>query len=127
MQGLMTAELPPEQQLPFAIARDNFYTAAQHGMDAHVTWLDGQRSTVQNLLREHLLPMARQGLEQLEIDSDDINRYLGIIENRIRSGQTGSVWQRAYVERHGHDMAAMTNAYYEHQEKGTQVHEWNID
>jgi gamma-glutamyl:cysteine ligase YbdK (ATP-grasp superfamily) len=127
MQALMSAEVPPEQQLPFAIARDNFYAAAQHGMDAHVTWLDGQRSTVQHLLREQLLPMARQGLEQLEIDSDDINRYLGIIENRIHSGQTGSVWQRAYVERHGDDMAAMTNAYYAHQEQGAPVHEWNID
>ncbi|MDX2457745.1 MAG: glutamate--cysteine ligase, partial [Gammaproteobacteria bacterium] len=127
MQALMTAEVPPEQQLPFAMARDNFYAAAQHGLDAHVTWLDGQRSNVQQLLLEQLLPMARQGLEQLEIDRDDINRYLGIIEARARSRQTGTVWQRAYVERHGDDLAAMTNAYYAHQETGTPVHEWGIN
>jgi hypothetical protein len=96
-------------------------------MDAHVTWLDDQRSSVQHLLLEQLLPMARQGLEQLEIDRDDINRYLGIIEARVHSGQTGTRWQRAYVERHGDDLAAMTHAYYEHQETGAPVHEWGIN
>jgi gamma-glutamyl:cysteine ligase YbdK (ATP-grasp superfamily) len=126
VQVLMTTADPPEQQLAFATARDNFYAAAQHGLDAHVTWLDGKRSSVQHLLLDHLLPMARQGLEQLEIDSDDINRYLGIIEQRARSGQTGTVWQRTYAERHGGDLAAMTNAYYEQQEKGVPVHEWDI-
>ena len=126
MQALMTTEVPPEQQLPFATARDNFYTAAQHGLDAHVTWLDGKRSSVQHLLLDHLVPLARQGLEQLEIDRDDIDRYLGIIEARARTGQTGTRWQRAYVERHGGDLAAMTHAYYEQQEKGAPVHEWEM-
>ena len=125
-QALMSADVPPEEQLPFATARDNFYAAAQHGLDAHVTWLDGSRSSVQNLLLEQLLPVARQGLEQLEIDTDDINRYLGIIEARTRLGQTGTVWQRSYVERHGNDMAAMTHAYHAHQETGAPVHEWAI-
>ena len=68
--------------------------------------------------------MARQGLEQLEIDAADINRYLGIIEARVRSGQTGSSWQRAYVARHGDDLAVMTNAYRKHQDSGVPVHEW---
>ena len=122
----MSAEIPPEQQLPFSMARDNFYAAARHGLDAHVSWLDGQRSSVQKLLQDQLLPMARQGLEQLEIDRDDIDRYLGIIEARVRSGQSGSAWQRAFVERHGDDLEAMTQAYYAHQEQGAPVHEWDI-
>ena len=126
MQALMSAEIPPEQQLPFSMARDNFYAAARHGLDAHVTWLDGQRSSVQKLLQDQLLPMARQGLEQLEIDRDDIDRYLGVIEARVRSGQSGSAWQRAFVERHGDDLEAMTQAYYAHQERGAPVHEWDI-
>ena len=124
MQALVVAETPPEQQLPFALARDNFYTAAHLGLDAHVTWLDGSRGTVKHLVLESLLTLARQGLEQLEIDADDINRYLGIIEARVHSGQTGSSWQRAYVARHGDDWAVMTNAYRENQDSGLPVHEW---
>jgi len=126
MNTLMSTDIPPEAQLPFATARENFYAAAQHGLDAQLVLLDGSRSSVQELLLEPLLPMARQGLEQLEIDTGDINRYLGIIEARARLGQTGTVWQRSYVERHGDDLAAMTHAYHEHQEKGAPVHEWAI-
>jgi hypothetical protein len=126
MQALMTADIPPEEQLAFSVARDNFYTAAHHGMDAQVTWLDGNRGSVQKLLLEQLLPMARLGLQQMEIDVDDINRYLAIIEARLLTGQTGSVWQRAYVARHGDNMAAMTQAYHAHQETGVPVHEWDL-
>lgn len=126
MQALMTAEIPPEQQLDFSVARDNFYIAAQHGLGAHVTWLDGARGTLQKLLQEQLLPLARHGLEQLEIDVEDIDRYLGVIEARVHSGQTGAVWQRAYVACHGSDLAAMTQVYRHHQDSKLPVHEWGL-
>jgi hypothetical protein len=126
MQALMTEEIPPEQRLEFSLARDNFYTAAHQGLGAHVTWLDGARSTLQNLLQSQLLPLARRGLEQLEIDTQDIDRYLGIIEARVHNGQTGAAWQRAYVAQHGDDLAAMTQAYRRNQESKVPVHEWQL-
>jgi hypothetical protein len=72
------------------------------------------------------LPLARRGLQQLEIDAQDIDRYLGVIEGRVRNGQTGSVWQRAYVAQHGNDMAAMTQAYRLNQDSKLPVHEWGL-
>jgi len=126
MQALMTADTPPEQQLDFAVARDNFYTAAHHGLGAHITWLDGTRGTLQSLLQWQLLPLARRGLQQLEIDAQDIDRYLGVIEGRVRSGQTGSVWQRAYAAQHDNDLAAMTQAYRLNQDSKLPVHEWGL-
>ncbi len=126
MQALMTADTPPEQQLDFSAARDNFYTAAQQGLGAHISWLDGTRGTVQNLLQGQLLPLARRGLQQLEIDVEDIDRYLGVIESRVRCGQTGTVWQRAYAACHGGDLAAMTQAYRRNQDSGVPVHEWAL-
>jgi hypothetical protein len=127
VQALMTQEIPPEQCLPFAVARDNFYTAAHHGLDVHVTWLDEHRSTVRTLVLEELLPLASAGLMQLEIDVDDINRYLQIIEMRVVSGQTGSAWQRGWTARHGRDFAGLTAAYRGQQETGRPVHEWTLD
>jgi len=63
----MTAETPPEQRLGFSVARDNFYAAAQHGLGAHVTWLDGARGSVQQLLQgiyqlflEHIIRIIKQ-------------------------------------------------------------------
>jgi hypothetical protein len=127
MHFLMSQADPPEQELAFVNARDNFYAAAHHGLDAHVTWLDGRRVSIRALLTGQLLPQARAGLVSLEIDAADIDRYLGIIEARVRSGQTGSVWQRAWVERHGRDMQAMTHAYRRHQDSGNPVHEWSLE
>jgi gamma-glutamyl:cysteine ligase YbdK (ATP-grasp superfamily) len=127
MQALMTQAEPPEHELAFATVRDNFYAAAQHGLDAHVAWLGGRRGSVRALLAEQLLPQAHAGLASLEIDAADIHRYLGIIEARLRSGQTGAAWQRAWVGRYGRDMTAMTHAYRQHQDQQTPVHEWGLE
>jgi hypothetical protein len=101
--------------------------ASHLGLDARVTWLDGERGTVRSLLMNRLLPQARQGLERLEIDAADIDRYLGIVTARISTGQTGTVWQRAYVARYGHNMAKMTESYRRHQDDGLPVHEWPVE
>ena len=127
MQALMALPEPAEQQLQFATARDNFYQAAHNSLEAHVTWLDGQRVTVRTLLLDQLLPQARHGLEMLEIDAADIDKYLGIIEARVTGGQTGTAWQRGCVARHGDDLASMTQAYRSHQDGGLPVHEWPLD
>jgi hypothetical protein len=123
----MTQADPPERELAFATARDNFYAAAQQGLDAHIAWLKGRRGSIQALLAEQLLPQARAGLTSLEIDAADIERYLGIIEARVRSGQTGSAWQRAWVARHGRDMTALTHAYRQRQDSQAPVHEWSLE
>jgi hypothetical protein len=127
MQTLMQAGTAPEQRLPFATARDNFYAAARHGLDTQVTWLDGRKGPVRALLLEELLPAARAGLELLEIDRDDIDKYLGIIEGRARSAMTGAAWQRAWVDRYGRDMEGLTEAYYLRQASGRPVHSWDIN
>lgn len=116
-----------EPLLAFPTARDNFYLAARHGLAARLTWTDGeQHHPVDRLIREHLLPCARLGLRDLGLDSDDIQHYLGIIEARAASRRNGAEWQRAWVERNGDDMAALTAAYARHQSKGAPVHDWPL-
>ncbi|MCF6362691.1 MAG: glutamate-cysteine ligase family protein [Gammaproteobacteria bacterium] len=115
-----------ETRLPFAIARDNFYAAARHGLDAQVTWLDGNKQPVQLLLLKTLLPLATRGLEALDIEHNEAKHYLGIIESRVKNACNGAAWQRAYVARHGPDMQALLAAYLERQHSGVPVHEWDI-
>ncbi len=123
---LAAAEQPPESALDFAAARRNFYAAARNGLRAKVTWLGGWRGNIQDLLLETLLPLAHRGLERLGLDAAVREHYLGIVEQRVRSGRTGAAWQRAYVEKHRCDMAALTAAYLERQERGNPVHEWTL-
>jgi hypothetical protein len=123
--ALAVSDTPPENQLPFATARDNFYAAARDGLDAQITWLDGRRMPVQTLLLDRLVPLARFGLGLLDIDAQERDFYLDIVKQRIRNACSGCNWQRAWVARHGGDMQALTEAYYERQQSGEPVHNWN--
>ncbi|MCG6862328.1 MAG: glutamate--cysteine ligase [Chromatiaceae bacterium] len=116
----------PEKRLPFVVAKSNFYSAARDGLDIEVEWIDGQVSTLRQVLADDLLPRAHRGLTQLGIDAAERDRWLGIIEGRLRTGQTGSAWQRAWVEHNGRDLAALTAAYLERQQSGHPVHQWSL-
>jgi gamma-glutamyl:cysteine ligase YbdK (ATP-grasp superfamily) len=116
----------PETQLPFAQARENFYSAARDGLAAQITWLGGGQGSVRDLLLDRLLPLARSALKRRGLSAATIDRYFGIIEQRVRTGRTGAAWQRAYVAKYGKDMPALVNTYRANLRSGAPAHEWNI-
>ena len=94
--GLMTA-LPAEfgevdRLMSFDHAKENFFAAARHGLKSQLSWIDGRDYPAAILALEQLLPLARAGLQQAGVDSDLNDRYLSVIENRLRREQTGAVW-----------------------------------
>jgi hypothetical protein len=123
---LATLRDPPETTFSFENARNNFYLAARYGLNAKLTWLDGSCSDSRTLLLEEILPMARRGLEMLNIDADDIDFYSGIMKARIHSGQTGAVWQRAYRQKYNKNSLHLVAAYLERQRSSAPVHEWEV-
>ncbi len=116
----------PERSLPFSSAKQNFYEAARLGLSARIDWLDGNRWELRRLVLEALLPLAQSGLERLGVQRADIDRYLAVIEARASSGQTGSAWQCAFVDRYGADFAALVRAYRERSAAGAPVHRWRL-
>ncbi|SNX58897.1 hypothetical protein SAMN06296273_0358 [Nitrosomonas ureae] len=116
----------PESRLSFEQARNNFYAAAREGLRARMVWWNDNVTDAKTLFIEEILPMARQGLKDLKIDKADIDHYLGVIEMRVQSGQTGAVWQRAYREKHQADNLQLVAAYLEKQRSGAPVYEWEI-
>lgn len=122
--GLGTLARPPEDDLPFPAARANFLAAARHGIDAEITWLDGRARPARTLLLDELLPIARQGLRAQDVRSDEVDRWLGIVEQRVRTGRTGSVWQREWVAKRGPAFQLLVAEYLEHQRSGAPVDEW---
>ncbi|HYJ46186.1 MAG TPA: glutamate-cysteine ligase family protein [Pyrinomonadaceae bacterium] len=94
--GLMFA-LPLEygeirRLMTFDDAKANFFAAARHGLHAQFAWVGGKNYPATELILEHLLPLAGEGLKGLGIETNDADRYLGIIEERVKSGQTGAQW-----------------------------------
>ncbi len=124
--ALCSMEDAPESIMDFAQARDNFYTCAQHGLDAHIVWLDGQKYPAKSLLQNVLLPLAKRGLTEMGIYDKDISKYLSIISGRVRSSCNGASWQRAYVAKYGNDMKTLLAAYLERQHTGAPVHDWDL-
>jgi len=126
MMALMQDSDSEETRLPFESARANFYAAARSGLAARVSWPGWGEGSLQRLLLDVLIPRSQQGLERIGIGRQEARQWTGIIARRVESGQTGSAWQTAWVDRHGRDWGALVQAYTEQQAAGRPVHEWRI-
>lgn len=108
----------------------NFLAAARHGLEAHLTWFDGEPVTAQELIIDTLLPLARRGLLSRGIDAADVERYLDTVEARVDSRRTGARWQLNSLAQMGsmgtqeERMAALVAATVERQRHARPVHEW---
>lgn len=115
-----------QAHLPFATIKDNFYKAAQHGLDAKICWTNGRTVWLKKLITNTLLPLASQGLRELNIADEDRDFYLGIIHQRADSGQNGANWQSTFLKRTGCDMSLLTQTYLANQVTGLPIHEWTL-
>jgi CBS domain-containing protein/gamma-glutamyl:cysteine ligase YbdK (ATP-grasp superfamily) len=117
---------------PFEEARQNFFVAARHGLNAQFTWPGGRRIAATELILRELLPVARSGLLSAGIVSEDVDRYLGTIEERVRRERTGSQWAHqslATLRGRGSREAShrcLTAAMVENQKSGAPVHLWPL-
>lgn len=119
--------------MPFDDALANFLAAARFGLDAQLRWPGHGTVPVQRLILEHLAPLARAGLESRGIDAADIDKYMGIIEERVRTGRTGAAWVHASIfrlgqagispKRHGR---ALTASAIANQATELPVHQWPL-
>ena len=116
----------PAPPVDFATAKENFYAAAKHGLDARLRWADGVEKSARELLQGDLLPLAASALAAIDIPQADIDRYVGTTQARVDADQTGARWQRRWVAKHGPDWAALTRAYVDAQEQGDPVHTWTV-
>ena len=132
VRAIVDSDPTPWKQMPFAAAEQNLHRAARDGLAARLCW-QGVDHPVDQLTREVLLPAAAAGLDAWGVDADDRDRYLGVIEARVRCGHTGAVWQTEtlrYLEEHGLQrilaLREMTRRYAEHAHTGAPVHEWPV-
>lgn len=110
--------------MPFDAAKRNFYRAARLGLAAQLEWF-GKACNARDLLLHDLLPAARSGLQTLGFDEQDIMMFFDeIILPRVTSRQTGAMWQRTFIQRHGPDFQRMTERLIQQQQSRLPVHQW---
>ncbi|MGB0589884.1 MAG: CBS domain-containing protein [Myxococcota bacterium] len=124
---------PVRDVMDFDETKENFITAARHGLDATFKWRNGETVKARDLVLNELLPIARAGLEAKRVDTEDVDRYLGVIEERVRSNATGSSWVlRSWGPMSEHGLRkeergrALVKQMVERQCEGRPVHEWPL-
>jgi CBS domain-containing protein len=118
--------------MDFDEARHNFISAARNGLGSQFEWIEGRSCPADELILEELLAVAEDGLHDSGIDVDDVDRYLGIIQERVGSRQTGAQWQLESAARlkdrgtRSERLGAITRGMIERQKEGRPVHEWSL-
>jgi CBS domain-containing protein len=119
-------------RMAFDDAKLNFFRAARHGLDAQFQWIDGHSHNAASLILDQLLPLARQGLSNARVASEDIEKYLGIIEERARGGQTGARWIMKSLSAIGSSASKdatqrrLTSEILANQKQGQPIHRWPV-
>ena len=133
--GLMrslTADHPEiSRSMPFEQARTNFVAAARQGLSSSQVWIDGEEYPAVALTLDILLPLAERGLDAEGVDRADIDKYLGVIERRARTGYSGSRWILTSLNgmrnqgSAGQRLNSLTAAMVSRQRGGAPVAEWS--
>ncbi|MCP1388352.1 glutamate-cysteine ligase family protein [Corynebacterium sp. TA-R-1] len=129
---------PVWSRLNFEDAQENFRQGARHGLTANLTWPTLGSIPVTELVGEHLLPIADDGLRTLGVSPEYREEYLGIIEGRVRTRQNGAMWQLDALNRvapmskvnskeRREALARVTRQYLKNQDSGAPVHTWSLE
>ena len=92
MSGLSAEVGDIREKMAFDDARANFQTAARLGLEGRLRWIDGREHAAPELIRSHLLPVARRGLLKAGVCPKDTDRYLGVLDERVARKRTGAQW-----------------------------------
>ncbi|WNC69835.1 hypothetical protein RI845_06760 [Thalassotalea nanhaiensis] len=122
--------------IPFRYAEYNFYRAAKHGLNAKILWplknkYHAEETAITDVI-EALIPVAIKGLQDLNIDDDEITQFIGVIKQRLQHKITGAIWQKhtqKYYEKNlDKDSAckAVVKAYIENVKTGHPVSSWKL-
>jgi CBS domain-containing protein/gamma-glutamylcysteine synthetase len=132
MNGLKSQVDDVSHLMEFEHAKSNFYSAAQMGLETTTTWFNGKRYGTGDLILNELLPLAKQGLADTGVDRKDADHYLGIVQQRVESGHTGSRWMldsfASLIKQSTKDeaTAAMTASMLRHQMQDMPIHKWPL-
>ncbi len=119
-------------KMSFDDAKDNFFSAARFGLKSQFVWLDGRGYRAKRLILDELLPIAREGLEEFKIDAKDIDRYLGVIKERVEIQRTSSGWMLESLSKMdknvklGVRLRELTAKMKENQRSGQPMHTWPL-
>jgi CBS domain-containing protein len=132
MEGMAEQVKDIRKKMSFDDVSDNFLKAAKFGIDSKFNWFNDKKISAIDLIKKELLPIAKEGLVNKNIDTQDIDKYLGIIEERAEKHMNGARWMlRAFTDLKSkttvdESLSTLTATIIENQISGLCVHDWPL-
>lgn len=135
--GLAPSMSEVRARLDFEAVRNNFYRAAQAGLDARLAWPDttgvpGGEGVRARALVGQLAPIARRGLIEAGVLPQDGDPLIDCIVRRAETGRTGARWQRDRLAslasgRPSHEaLTRLLEEYVARSDGGEPVDQWGL-
>ncbi len=130
MAGMADQYDDVRELLTFDDVKANFMAAARDGIRAQMNWFGDKHMPARKLILEELLPLAEHGLNKYGVDKKDIDRYLGVLRDRVATRRNGARWAlESLNEMHGRGtddqrMRCLVSSMVEQQTTGRPISKW---
>jgi len=92
MAGMADKYEDVRELVTFDDVKANFIAAARAGIRAQMNWFGDTHMPARELILDQLLPLAEHGLEKYGLDQRDIDKYLGVLRDRVSTRRNGARW-----------------------------------
>ncbi len=117
-------------QITFQDVKANFMAAARAGIRAQMNWFGDTHMPARKLILDELLPLAESGLNKYGVNQQDIDKYLGVLRDRVSTRRNGARWAlESLNEMHDQGtedqrMRCLVSSMVEQQTTGRPISEW---
>lgn len=117
-------------EITFQDVKANFMAAARAGIRAQMNWFGDTHMPVRKLILDELLPLAEHGLQKYGVDQKDIDKYLGVLGDRVSTRRNGARWALESLEEmkdrgtEDQRMRCLVSSMVEQQVTGRPISEW---
>jgi len=120
------------KEITFQDIKANFMAAARAGIRAQMNWFGDTHAPVRKLILDELLPLAESGLQDYGLEQKDIEKYLGILHDRVSLRRNGARWALESLQGM-HDqgtedqrMRCLVSSMIDQQTTGRPISEWEL-
>ena len=130
MAGMADQYGDVRELITFDDIKANFLAAARGGIRAQMNWFGDTHMPVRKLILDELLPLAEHGLQKYKVDQKDIDKYLGVLHDRVSTRRNGARWALESLNgMHGRGtedqrLRCLVGSMVEQQATGLPISEW---
>ncbi len=132
MAGMADKYEDVRELIPFDDVKANFIAAARAGIRAQMNWFGDTHMPARELILDQLLPLAEHGLEKYGLDQRDIDKYLGVLRERVSTRRNGARWALESLNNmkgrgtQDQRMRCLVSSMVEQQSSGKQISKWEL-